>query len=205
MSELDRPTFETCGFFEGAYDFHPYLREEVRGERLANYIGHFSRWDLSHARPEIYGFSEEVDAVLPKIHLPYRTTNTVKQVGLQFRHNGRENSSVPDAYSVRYARCGSTSSRGHDITKSLYVDILRRDLAPALAEDTASDDTIRKWQRVARIGQAFGNAVLAFSVDSQSYKPFLSTQGSKYKRGQLEPLKSEALAQAVFDTVYFWE
>jgi hypothetical protein len=121
---------------------------------------------------------------------------------LQYDDTFRAGSVVPDAYAIRYSRCGTTVG-GHDQTKSLTVDILSAELAETYAaEEEAVEQSHRRWQNVARAGRKVGNAVLAYQTVVSSYDP-VTPFGSTTKYSELKPV-DDTLAEAAFTTVLYW-
>ncbi len=215
---MNEKTMEQDGFFEGVYDYLPNLRHYVNPENAHQYLPRLGGFDLSSARPELFGFLGAVDRHLGRLSMGYIEKNNLVQIGGQYWHGDRtpRESPVPDGYSVVYSRLGRGRLNhgwrgGHEILqrtdqeKSLYIDILRASVATELIEEELrNDDDSRRWQRIARVGHPIGNAVLAMHTWTHSYKSIL-TGISTGKRGELQPVEDDALAEQVFSTVYYWE
>lgn len=214
-------TMEQDGFFEGVYDYLPNLRYYVNPENAHQYLPRLGGFDLSSARPELFGFLGAVDRHLGRLSIGYIEKNNLVQIGGQYWHGDRtpRENPVPDGYSVLYSRIGrgrlnrnglwsrgaSEILRRTDQEKSLYIDVLRASVATELIEEeTKNDDDSIRWQKIARVGHPIGNAVLAMHTWTHSYRSIL-TGMSTGKRGELQPVEDNALAEQVFSTVYYWE
>jgi hypothetical protein len=203
----ERPTYQQLGFFEGVYDYMPNIGRACRtSEELYNYMPYMGRWSHDHARPVFQDFPKGIVKHLGQLSLPWRQTNQLMQVGMQY-HADIENNDrrMPDAYRLDFSRYGRLGKA--DIQKSLTVSVMRATLAAEMRksddEGVLRDDVYRSWKQVAETGERFDNAVIATQLDKHWYRGlvFGTTDG---KRGELQPA-DEALAQDVFDTVYYWQ
>jgi len=201
--KISDPNMELDGFFEGVYDTIPDVRnDQVNAEILWMSKPVLSRGDLSTAHPALFGFPKAVDKHLPGLSFPYHQTNTLTQLQLQFWLNPEDRTLVPDGYEVEYSRSGRAGEA--DQTKYLGILVLKKSMVEAVAETDRGDDTVRRWQRVAEVGQTFGNAVLASHAMTHSYRTF--TGGSSNgKQGELKPVTDPKLAEEVFKTVVYWK
>ncbi|HTE58391.1 MAG TPA: hypothetical protein VK694_06620 [Verrucomicrobiae bacterium] len=197
---MSTPTIED-GFFEGVYDYNPHLQQAYDPEEVQRAMPNRGRWDLTDARPAVLGFPDGVDQHLGNLGLPYRQTNEVMQVGLQYVHDQPNRTAVPDGYEVLFARMGRF--RDTHVQKSLVVSVLRESVATDLLETEPTNDAQHRWQRVAQVGERIGNAVLSWSAHTQANRGLITRNS---KRSYTAPAPAdEKLAQATFRTVAFWE
>ncbi len=198
------PTIEQDGFFEGIYNYDRGLRLARTPAELARVLPRVGRISLIHARPVLFGFHKAVERRMGSLSLPFRQTNEIVGIAKQYTHDraNAPESGVPDAYTINYFRLGRF--RNADIQKRLTIYVMRASLAAELQEgELADEQTLRRWQEVARTGQQFGNAILACSQETASEKSLITGTSSR----NFTPLAAadEGLAGAAFETIAYWE
>jgi len=201
-----RPNYHELGFFEGVYDYMPNIGRVCRtDEELYNYMPYMGRWSHDHARPVFKDFPKGVVKYLGHLSLPWRQTNQLMQVGMQYYEQNPDNERrMPDAYRVDFSRYGTFGNA--DIQRRLTVSVMRASLAEKMLEPddgTLKDDTYRSWRRVAEVGEQFRDTVIATQLDKHWYRGIVF--GDSGGRNGALRTADLALANDVFDTIYYWQ